>query len=401
MSQIIEHEKLKLVSGLDWHPIDVKRKNIQKLSKEFNSPFYATFGRKREGVQEQVGLYQGTELLKRNHLSLVVLVLSQLEDTDAVVVIQLGEEIYAMVVIDNGLITHDLSGTKEEVQKQFLNLAAYKDFNVKYAPEGWSSSDTTEFVLDVFLAKKNKEKARIKPVNIKLHKVLIPIILVVASFYAFNQWLDYQEKQKKAALLAESQRLKALNNKKAQQVVYPWNKSTSALMTWNACESLFMPLDLYPAGWKYKAIGCNASGLTISFNRHNGNVSGLIKTYPNADVDLSGDSAVINMAHSPKLPKIQVPIASLPGLTETKNRLLSLSQDYQFGLELTPMVSKSLPGQKQNNQKPFKQFKVTVNSELIPVNNVLELINLPTLVATTFSSTELGSWQIQGVLYVK
>jgi len=408
MSKVIQFNKLKLVSGLEWHPVDLKRKSIQKLSNEFNSDFYATFGRNVDGVQDQVGFCQDSEFVYKNHFSLAVLVLSQLNETDAIVVIQFDDDELAMVVIDNGLITHDLFGNNDEVQKEFLNLAAYKDFAVKYTPKTWSDSDSdqylhvAEFDFDLSLAKKHKSKARLKPVSISFFKYLIPVALILSSVYALNQWIVYQEDQKHAAMLAEIERLKAMENKSVERVVYPWNESYSALNTWIACDSLLMPLDLYPAGWKSTATGCNDSGATITFMREsNGNVSGLIESYPNAEIDLSGNGAVINVPHSLKSSQLQIPIDALPAYNDTKNRLLSLSQSYLFSLTMTPLVAKSLPGQQQKSQKPFKQLTITIQSELLSVKNVLSLINLPTLVDATFSSTEPGRWKIQGVLYVK
>jgi hypothetical protein len=399
MSKVIEYERLKLLSGLDWHPTDMKRKNIQKLSKEFGSEFYAAFGRKHDVIQEQIGLYHGDDS-KNNRLSLAVLVLSQIDEPDALVVIDFDDHVYALVAIDSGLITHDLTGSKDEVQKQFLNLVAKKDFKAKFAPEGWSSSDTEAFVLDVALAKKNKSAARLKPVNVKIHKVLIPMVLVGVALYGVNAWYEYQAEQERAAQLAEIQRLKALKNK-PKPVVYPWNQSVPASTTWHACEAMYMPMNLYPAGWKYSSIGCNAAGLTVSFKRQVGNVSGLVSAFPNATVDMTGNSAVVNVKHDPVLPNVDIPIQGLPDSQQAINRLLTLSQDYQFTLQLSPMQSKALPGQQPNATKPYTQLKVSITSSIMPIGNIVEMIDLKTFVDTTYTSTDLTSWKIQGVLYVK
>lgn len=419
-SKTVELDKYRLVAGLYWQPF-YNKKDVKTLAKEVKAQFLIQIGSQvahRPGIVGFPTREVGTELKRKTHYAFASMFLDyvakfdhqgqsiNLDDFDVVGVFEFGDQ-FQLVVISEGLIVKDVIGDFELIHGEYESALSFlQKKTVKFV----SAKESSEWSSDAYIIEPKTiidnlqlKHHRLNSLNVSAKQLLLIGLILAIGYSGYAYYESYQQAERER-LIAIAKAKKAKQEAQSKTSIdMPWHKSPKAEFIWQACSETLKNVDLYPAGWKYSAIGCNDAGITITWERTSGLVSSLLTKHPNALVEIDGNKAIDNIEHHNTL-KPRSSAAESTQLLDKRSVIIQLnemSQRYGLALKISSDKSASgLPGQNRSSSTVIEKINFEIETSLLPVSELLRKIPQPGLVVEHFASTENGKWLIKGVLYV-
>ena len=431
--RITDIEGQRFVGGLFWQTLTKPRelkKEAKSLAEELRFDFFVL----RKSAVPQVGFSASEDGAEEGLLSIAAMISKSMEmegihgNWMGAFELPDGDFAYVAVRDDIFLVDSDLIGTRQEIKQRMSTDYSLGEWEHIFAPSDFEFSNSIERDINSLIPfKKGKIRVHkwwaLQSINKAGSSIDIggkPILIIAAlclagigigGFKYYQHQLAAKESIERNKSIEEARlRLFGENlakKKKEEELAMnnkPWADMPQPELIASACLRSVTNKITGGGGWLLRKIECDQSSFTANYDRGNSTIGNLYAVMSDANIDSSGDKAMVMHPMSISVDKSN---DSLMPLSAAKLKLMDLSQeiDSNIAIKDEALPPPALPGQATNTPvpppPPWKKTMFVVNSTISPTA-VAKHIALPGLRIVKISADgtlNTPSWKIEGELY--
>lgn len=314
-------------------------------------------------------------------------------------------------VRDNRLLPNgDWVGTREEVFERLVADYGLGGWNVVIGDaelEGLGFHNFYPRTLDQLMPRRNGRlrimrwwalrRAKRGARNIVV--AAVAVALACGAAFAFLKYRGYEREQDYRRVVASQRRIALAQPPHAAAIAHPWARMPLPSRFVDTCLAHFGHLT--PGGWQLSQYACSPAQASYVWTRNGSIISFLRDSVPQAQIDASGERAVLT---TPLAAAAAGDEALIPEM-QLRERLLSAFQPLSISLKLvvlrpeqstTDRVTAQLPGHAP--QPDWRMWRLSANLGGLSPLSVASLLDEPGVRLDEVSYRD-GTWSIEGVVY--